>query len=196
MIQNQERFLAAISQFDALNNQDPNSEMDGGKSFPKEVLYAERMSKRLLLFYPEASEALQLAARSQHLCRWKIPRSDFPMGRTGYFLWRTKLKKFHAELAEEVMQDVAYSTEMIEKVKMLIQKKHLKKEVETQILEDVVCLVFLEFYFWDFAVKHSEEKVISILQKTWKKMSEDGQAAALKLPLTEKATALILKALA
>jgi len=189
------QFQKAITAFDFLNEQDPNSETFEGKVYPKEVLYAERMSKSLLSFLPTASETLQLAARCQHLCRWEIPRSDYPTGRKGYHLWRTKLKELHAEKAGEVLAKVGYNQEEIERVQFLVLKKQLKKDVETQALEDVICLVFLEFYFQPFAAKHTEEKVIDILRKTWRKMSENGQAAALKLPLSSDAVALVQKAL-
>ncbi len=196
MIKDQSKFEQAIKRFDALNSADPNKEEFEGQIFPKEVLYAERMSNSLLAFESNASEVLQLAARCQHLCRWEIPRSDYPKGRVGYNQWRNRLKKLHAEKAGEVMQSVGYQKDIVERVQFLVMKKQLKKDEETQTLEDVICLVFLEFYFAKFAARHTEEKVIDILRKTWRKMSEKGHAAALKLPLSEDAKALVGKALA
>jgi len=73
----------------------------------KEVLYARRMIERLLLFESEASETLQLAARGQHICRWEIPRLDFPMTRTGYNHWRNKLRLFHADKVASILGGVA-----------------------------------------------------------------------------------------
>ncbi len=195
MIKHSNRFKEAITAFDNLNEQDPNKEDVDGQLIAKEVLYAQRMSSSLFAFLPDASETLQLAARCQHLCRWEIPRSDYPTGRKGYHLWRTKLKELHAEKAADVLAKVGYEQELIDRVQFLVLKKQLKKDVETQALEDVICLVFLEFYFEPFAAKHTEEKVIDILRKTWRKMSEKGQAAALKLPLSEDALALVSKAL-
>ena len=196
MKESSKQFQAAIAAFDALNEQDPNKETVLGELVPKEVLYAQRMSKSLLAFLPTASETLQLAARCQHLCRWKIPRSDYPTGRKGYHLWRTKLKELHAEKAGVVLEKVGYDQELIKRVQFLVLKKQLKKDEETQALEDVICLVFLEFYFEPFAAKHTEEKVIDILRKTWRKMSKEGQAAALKLPLSADAVSIVKKALA
>lgn len=195
MIKHSTQFQEAITAFDALNEQDPNKEEVAGQLIAKEVLYAQRMSKSLLSFLPNASETLQLAARCQHLCRWEIPRSEYPTGRKGYHLWRTKLKDLHAEKAAGVLTKVGYDQKMIERVQFLLLKKQLKKDNETQALEDVICLVFLEFYFEPFAAKHTAEKVIDILRKTWRKMSTEGQAAALKLPLSKDALALIGKAL-
>ena len=191
----QQRFQKAIHLFDELNSKDPNKEEFEGILYSKELLYAQRMTERLQLFATEASEALQLAARCQHLCRWEIPRSTFPTGRKGYNQWRSTLRSFHAEKAAAILKEAGYEDEMIENVQFLVLKKQLKKNKETQILEDVICLVFLEFYFAKFSANHEEEKVIDILQKTWRKMSEEGQQAALGLPLDEGALDLVKKAL-
>ena len=191
----QQRFQKAIQLFDELNSKDPNKEDFAGDTHAKELLYAQRMTERLQVFAPNASEALQLAARCQHICRWEIPRSTFPTGRKGYNQWRSTLRSFHAEKAATILQKVGYEEAMIDKVQFLVLKKQLKRNKETQTLEDVICLVFLEFYFTNFAASHKEEKVIDILQKTWRKMSEEGQKAALDLSLNEAALDLIKKAL-
>ncbi len=185
----------AFALFDQANTQDPNVEVFEGKSYPKELLYAIRMTDRLDTFEPEASEPLRLTARCQHICRWEIPRESYPMDRPGYLKWRQDLKKFHAEKAGQILREVGYSREIIEKVAFLLEKKQLKKNPETQTLEDVICLVFLEFYFEAFAKKYEEDKLVDILQKTWRKMSERGQATALKLPLSPNALDLIGKAM-
>jgi hypothetical protein len=185
----------AFQLFDAVNQKDPNTEVFQGEPYPKELLYAQRMTKQLNSFVPNASEELQLTARCQHICRWEIARDAYEMNREGYLRWRQELKKFHAEKAANILEEVGYSEEVIKKVKFLLEKKQLKKNEETQILEDVICLVFLEHYFEPFAAKHPEEKTIDILQKTWHKMSEKGQQVALNLPLSKKVIALVSKAL-
>ncbi len=190
-----QRFLKAIQLFDDINSEDPNKEEFEGSMYAKEVLYAQRMTDRLNAFAPDASETLQLAARCQHICRWEIPRSTFPTGRKGYNQWRATLRKFHAEKAASILKEAGYEEAMIEGVQFLVLKKQLKRNKETQILEDVICLVFLEFYFANFAAGHTEEKIIDILRKTWRKMSEEGHKAALELPLAEEALGLIKKAL-
>ena len=190
-----DKLKQAFQLFDAANQQDPNTEVYQGKTFPKELLYAHRMTEQLNIFASDASEALQLTARCQHICRWKISRDSYSMDRKGYLRWRQELKKFHAKKAEEILQEVGYSSEIIEKVKFLLEKKQLKKNEETQTLEDVICLVFLRYYFEPFAAKHPEEKTIDILQKTWRKMSNKGHKAALKLPLSKYALNLISKAI-
>jgi len=190
-----EKLLAAFKRFDTANEQDPNTEEYQGKTVAKEVLYAVRMTEKLDAFAPNASEVLQLTARCQHICRWEIPRDSYEMNRVGYLKWRQDLKKFHAQKSGEILKEIGYNQETIEKVAFLLEKKQLKKNEDTQTLEDVICLVFLEFYFEPFAAKHSEEKTIDILQKTWRKMSEKGQAAALKLPLSQSSLSLVSKAL-
>lgn len=185
----------AFQLFDKANEQDPNTEKYMGRSYPKEVLYAIRMTEKLNDFAPDASEALRLTARCQHICRWEIPRESYDMNRVGYLKWRQDLKKFHARKATEILEQVGYSQELIDKVAFLLEKKQLKKNEDTQTLEDVICLVFLEYYFEPFAAEHPEDKIIDILQKTWRKMSEKGQEAALQLPLSKKSHVLISKAI-
>ncbi|WP_282117677.1 DUF4202 domain-containing protein [Maribacter aquivivus] len=190
-----DKLLVAFQHFDEANTQDPNTEIFEGTTYPKEVLYGIRMTERLNEFDPTASEALRLTARCQHICRWEIPRESYEMNREGYLRWRQELKKFHAKKAASILEDVGYDDKTIDNVKFLLEKKQLKKNEETQSLEDVICLVFLEFYFEPFAHKHPEDKTIDILQKTWRKMSIKGQEAALKLPLSKFSLNLITKAL-
>ena len=188
----------AIALFDAANAQDPNLEMADGQQHPKELLYAQRMSGMLARFAPDGSEAVKLAVRAQHIQRWKIPRSDYPMTPVGYKQWRTFLYKYHAETAAQLMQQAGCDEALIARVKTIVSKQGIKVNPETQVLEDVVDLVFLEHYLSDFAAKHpeyDEAKWIDILQKTWKKMSPAGRAAALaKIKLPEPLLPLIKKA--
>ncbi len=190
-----EKLPDAFRLFDAANAEDPHKEEADGKTYPKELLYAMRMSRKLDDFEPHASEALQLTARCQHIRRWEIPRESYDMDRTGYLKWRRDLKKFHAQTATEILQSLGYPHETIDRVAFLLEKKKLKRDPETQTLEDVICLVFLQYYLEPFMEKHPEGKLIDILQKTWNKMSEEGRDAALKLPLSESSRRLIGKAL-
>ncbi|MDF3013511.1 MAG: hypothetical protein K0Q78_1715 [Cellvibrio sp.] len=189
------RLEKALAAFDAANLQDPNTEMVDGKAVAKEWIYAQRMSAQLHKFCEAPSEVLQLAARSQHICRWKSPRSDYPMDKSGYKKWRLDLAQLHGEVAGGIMAEQGYEESMISRVKDLLLKRSLKRDDEVQALEDVICLVFIEFYLEDFASKHDEEKLIDIIRKTWNKMSAKGHEAALKLPLSESMLALVGKAL-
>lgn len=189
------KFEKAILLIDERNSKDPNIELYLWKEYPKELLYSRRMSQKLLEINPNAPEALQIAARAQHICRWEILRNKYPMGKTGYLDWRNKLQKHHSQITSDILKEVGYNDNFIDQVSFLISKKSLKKDKDSQMLEDVVCLVFLEYYLADFGSKHTEEKVIDILQKTWRKMSEQGQKEALTLKLSEKSTSLVKKAL-
>ena len=189
------RLDATLIAFDKANLQDPNTEPVDGKPVAKEWIYAQRMSAQLHKFCDAPSEALQLATRSQHICRWKIPRSDYPMDRSGYKKWRLDLAQMHGDIAGEIMAAQGYDESIITRVKDLLLKRSLKRDEEVQTLEDVVCLVFIEFYLEDFASKHDEAKLIDIIRKTWNKMSATGHEAALKLPLSQAMLSLVTKAL-
>jgi len=193
-----ERLQRALKLFDAANAEDPNREHDRGQEHPKELLYAMRMSEMLARFAADASEAVQLAVRAQHIQRWKIPRRDYPLTPQGYQLWRTTLYRYHADTAGELMRQAGYDEDMIERVKKIVGKRGLKVNPETQLMEDVVDLVFLEHYLTAFVAQHpeyDEAKWIDILHKTWKKMSRAGHEAALKkIKLPEHLVPVILKA--
>ncbi|HEX8013341.1 MAG TPA: DUF4202 domain-containing protein [Casimicrobiaceae bacterium] len=184
MIADRQRFERACARFDAANAEDPNREAADGREWPKELLYAERMSAMLERFAPEASEPLRLAVRCQHVQRWKIPRADYPGGRIGYLQWRKRLQKFHAALAGDILREVGYDEASIARVGALLKKEDLKADADVQTLEDVVDLVFLESYLAAFVAAHGEydtAKFDDILRKTAKKMSPRGRAAALSL---------------
>ena len=191
-----ERFNAAIARFDAANAEDPMTEIFQGASYPKELLYAQRMTTWLDKLAPDASEALRLAVRCQHIRRWTIPRHTYAMDRTGYLRWRTTLAKFHADTAAAILREVDYDDATIRRVQTLLRKESLKRDPEVQCLEDVICLVFLENYLAEFATQHDEAKIIDILQKTWKKMSSHGHEVALTLPMSPEARRLVEQALA
>ena len=184
-------FQNASQWIDAANAEDPNQEIYQSKTYPKELLYSNRMYERLMNFHPNASEEVQIATKAQHICRWKMPRESYPMDRVGYLKWREDLKKFHAKTTCEILDKAGYSQEFIDRVSFLIEKKLLKKDEETQLLEDVICLVFLEFYLDPFVQKHDTEKLKNIILKTWNKMSEAGHQEALKINYTEANLQLI-----
>lgn len=190
-------FETAIRRLDAANGDDPNAITADGQMRPAELVYAERMTGMLQRFDPSASVALRLAARAQHLMRWKIPRDSYPMDRAGYHRWRNDLKRRHAEWAGEILAASGVDGETVARTQSLIRKENLKGDLEAQTLEDVACLVFLEHYAAAFAAKHAgeHEKMIGILVKTWGKMSERGQSAALGLPLAAPVRALVAEAL-
>jgi Domain of unknown function (DUF4202) len=190
-----QKFEAAIRRFDGENSRDPNKEIADGISYPRELLYAQRLTDWVLRHCPDASEELRLAARCQHICRWQIPRNNYPMTRVGYLKWRADLKKFHAQKAGEILREVDYDENVIRRVQDLNLKKNFPNDPETQILEDALCLVFLEFQFADLAAKTAEDKTINALQKSWGKMTDAARAEALKLNYGEREKALLRSAL-
>jgi hypothetical protein len=189
------RFETAIALIDKANSEDINSYEEAGLNYPKELLYSQRMTRKLLRFEPNASKALQIAARAQHICRWKIARDAYPMDRVGYLEWRETLKKMHADLTADILEQVGFDDQFTDRVKAIILKKLIKKNEESQTIEDIICLVFLDYYFEEFAAKHNDEKVIDILKKTWIKMSDKGHEAALKIPFSEKSLILVKQAI-
>ncbi|HVV02084.1 MAG TPA: DUF4202 domain-containing protein [Verrucomicrobiae bacterium] len=190
-----ERFEATIRRFDAENAKDPNREpRPGGGDEARELAHARYLADWVLRLAPNASEPLRLAARSQHICRWLVSREKFPLTRAGYHQWRSELKKIHARLAGEIMRETGYPADTIERVQMLNLKKTAPGDPEAQVLEDALCLVFLEHQFAELAAKISEEKMTNALRKTWKKMSPAGRAEALKLRYAGRERALIQKA--
>lgn len=185
------RFDNAIAEMDAAHAQDPNPVMSGGQLQPAELVYARRMSEMLKAIYPDASEALFLAARCQHIRRWELARGAYSSGRAGYLQWRIEERRLHALLAGEILRRAGYDGAMAQRVGQLVRKERLKQDQDVQRLEDAACLVFLEDHLADFAPKHSEAKVVDVIAKTWPKMSALGQQAAMKLGLPPESRRLI-----
>jgi hypothetical protein len=188
------RFQATIAEIDATNANDPRQDMVAGEPRPREVIYSERMSDCLPRLYPEASEALRIAARAQHICRWQIPRDKYPLGREGYNAWRSACRDHHAALTSAIMRRHGYADAEIAQVVKIIRKEQLKRDPESQALENVVAVVFVEHYLDEFVATHKdydEAKLADILRKTLRKMDPVGHAAALRLKLPEPTRRLI-----
>jgi hypothetical protein len=198
----QQAFDQAVSLMDAANSEDPNKDKDlAGKEWPKELLYSHRMADIIARYKPEADHVNQLAVRGQHIQRWKSPRDAYPMDRKGYHQWRKDLYTFHANTTAELMQKAGFDEASLERIRQAIGKIGIKLNSDTQLLEDVAGLVFIEHYMQAFTDKHpdySEEKWIDIIRKTWNKMSEDAHSFALSgdLKLPEPLVPLIQKSLA
>lgn len=185
----------AFALFDAYNQRDPSHTNWQNEDYPLEYFYALKLYEWVLRLDPEADEVLQLAARSQHIGRWEIPRDTYPEGRTGYLKWRSDLSKYHAEKAAKIMATVGYDEQTQEKVRTIIQKRRIKADPQVQTMENALCLVFLEYQYEALVQKLDDEKMIPILQKTWAKMSEPGQKLALSLSYSTQGRDLIEKAL-
>jgi hypothetical protein len=191
-----ERFATALRLFDEANSCDPNMEVVQGQPQPRELVYAQWLTDWVLKLAPQASEALRLAARCQHICRWEIPRDSYPLDKPGYLRWRADLKKFHAEKSGQILRAVGYEETTVQRVQELNLKKNHPQDPEVCVLEDALCLVFLEHQFAALAAKSDDEKMINALKKSWKKMTPAAHAEALKLKFGERAKNLIARALA
>lgn len=167
---------AVLEAIDAANAADPGREADGA---PAALLYGRRMSEELARLCPEASEELRIAVRGQHIERWTSPRETYPEGRAGYLAWRSDLAKMHAARVSGLMAQAGYDEAARARVEALLRKEGLKRNPETQMLEDVACFVFLRWYFADFAAKHPAEEIERIVTRTAGKMSPEGRARAL-----------------
>ena len=199
MPEDQSAYDKAVALIDAANREDPNQVTADGRDWPKELLYSERMSDMLERYHADADDAMKLAIRAQHIERWKSPRNAYPMDRIGYLTWRKDLYKIQANTAAELLTQAGYGEEAVERVRNSVAKKNIKGNPDTQLLEDVTDLVFLEHYMLEFVSKHpdySEEKWIDIIRKTWHKMSNNAHeftlSGAIRLP--ESLAPLIMKA--
>jgi len=184
-----------LDNIDELNALDPNRAVHEGREISKELLYSERMTGRLHSFHQDPVDILQIAARAQHIERWKISRQDYPKTREGYKNWREDLALHHSNVTAGLMKEEGYPDEKLDEIRELLLKKNLKTNPQVQALEDVICLVFLEHYLEDFADSLSEEKTISILRKTWPKMSDRAHEIAQSLNLSETCSKLVSRAL-
>jgi hypothetical protein len=190
-----ERFAAAIRRFDEENSRDPNLERAGDSMVPRELLYSQWLTDWVLKLAPDASELLRLAARCQHLCRWMSPRDSYPATRAGYLRWREDLKKFHAQKAGDILREVGYSDEIISRVQHLNLKKDFPQDAEGRVLEDALCLVFLEHQLVPLGEKTDDAKMVNALRKAWGKMTPAARAFAVKLPFGPREKAWLDQAL-
>ncbi|MCJ1314120.1 hypothetical protein MMC25_007800 [Agyrium rufum] len=187
--------IETLRRIDEAHAQDPSKITVAEQEVPYELHYAQKMSHYLHLRCPGASDLVQIAIRAQHLKRWEVPRSSYPMTKVGYHSWRTFLKKRQAAIAADICKNSGYSEEEAGRVAEMIRKENFKQDEETQVLEDVACLVFLDDQFEAFEKEHNEEKIVNILKKTWGKMSDEGHRLALEIDMSPRAKDLVIKAL-
>ncbi len=170
------RLAATIAAIDAANAQDPRRGPDGR---PEELVYGERMSAELERLFPDASEPLRIAARGQHVERWKLPRDAYPDDRAGYLAWRAEQGRRHAARVGEIMEAAGYGEADRARVAAMLRKEGIKRDPDTQRLEDVACFVFLRWHFAEFAPTRSPEEILRIVGRTARKMSPEARARAL-----------------
>lgn len=189
------RFRDAVAAIDEANSGDPNWIVVRGAERPKELAHAELMTEWVTRLRPDAGEALLLAARGHHIRRWRVPRDSYPEGRAGYLRWRRDLHEVHADELGTILESVGYDSATVERVQEIVRKRNLARDPDVQVLEDALCLVFLETQFADLAARTETERMVEIVRKTLAKMSEDGRRVALGLPLPTAEAALVERAL-
>ena len=180
----QQTLMNTLEAIDRANQADPNTEQVDGQKLPREYAYSLHMTRWLFALEPEPSERMQIACRAQHLERWTMPRSDYGEGRKNYYQWRLACGRMHGRRAAEIMAESGYPQEECERVETIITKRKLREDEDTQLLEDVACMVFLERYFAGFFEDNPDfdkEKWLRIVRRTWDKMSPRAHEAALKL---------------
>lgn len=190
-----------ITLIDQANSQDPNTEIYNAQSLPKESLYATRMSEMLARFNPNADELMQIAVRGQHIERWQSPRSNFAMNKQGYHQWRSALYIFHASRVIELMQQVGFNEAQQQRVYAAVAKQDIKRNPDSQLVEDIASLVFIEHYMLAFTSTkpdYDEQKWLGIIRRTWQKMSVEARDFVLagNVTLPEPLVGLIHKAVA
>jgi len=191
-----ERISLAHAKMNAENAADPSSvDTPGGKK-PRELWMAERLEHWVRQVKSPPGTPLLLAARCQHIMRWRIPRSDYDQGRIGYLKWRKDLAKMHADAGTEILRGLGFDEPTVQAVREINLKQNLKTSPDVQAMEDALCLCFLEQEYSEFAQKHEDDKVVEIVEKTWRKMSPVGQKLALALPLSGRPAQLVRRALA
>ncbi|MGC8120664.1 DUF4202 domain-containing protein [Marinobacter sp. VGCF2001] len=180
----QDRLEKALDAIDQANRQDPNQEQVDDTQLPREYAYSLHMTRWLFELEPEPSERMQIACRAQHIERWIMPRSDYGEGRKNYYQWRQACGRMHGRRAAEIMAQSGYPDAECERVETILTKRKLREDEDTQLLEDVACMVFLERYFaqfFDDNPDYDKDKWLRIVRRTWSKMTPRGHAAALKL---------------
>ena len=193
-MQDRQQFLAAIARIDAENASDPRAAPVDGEEVPFELAYARRLTAWVSRLAPDAAEPLLLAARGQHIARWRIPRDQYPEGLNGYLQWREDLKEFHAKTLRGILSDCGYDDTVIDRVAALVTKSQFPEDPDSRVLEDALCLVFIESQLADFAATKPREKTIDIIRKTWEKMTPKARAVAAGLDVPAPVRALIADA--
>lgn len=172
---------SALDTFASIHASDPREVTVHGSRMTHSQRYHQALQRWVDKLDPAASDALKLAAASQHLRRWAVPRDSYPMGRAGYKKWRTDLLRRHADEAAEVMTRAGLDADTVAQVRALITKDNLRNDPDMQLFEDAICLAFLECELLEFAAGQSQEKLARILRKTWRKMTDSGQQHARQL---------------
>jgi ketosteroid isomerase-like protein len=180
------RLRAALAAIDDANGADPTIVTVRDRTGPKEIIHADLVTEWVLRLRPDADDALLLAARGHHFRRWTVPRASYPAGRAGYLRWRKNLHGQHARELGVVLADAGYDETTIARVQSIVRKDGLARagaNDDVQVLEDALCLVFLETQLVDIAARLDPEKLPGVITKTAHKMSAAGLSQIAHVPL-------------
>jgi hypothetical protein len=191
----EERLQRVFAAIDAVNAEDPHRVEVDGRQVPAELVYGQRITETLHRMVAEPSEPMRIAARGQHIGRWRLARKSYPEGRAGYLAWRRQQRVNQAERLGQIMAAEGYDADHIVRVGILIRKENMLADAEVQIFEDIICVMFFEHYLGDFVSRVEQEKLADILVKTWRRMSPLGRRYALMLELPEVVTRLMQREL-
>lgn len=189
------RLQQAFQRYDAYNARDPNRFEWQGQDHPRELFLSRKRHEWVLELAPQAGEALLLAARSQHIGRWEMPRDSYPEGRIGYLQWRKELMGHHAAHSARILRELGYPEPLVGRVSQIIQKKGIKTDADVQVIENALCLVFLQYQYEAFHREYPD-KIVDILCKSLRKMDASGHTRALALDYSAEGLEHIRQALA
>ena len=184
----------AFALFDAYNQTDPKTFTWDGQTYPQEYFFSLKLYDWVKKLNPQASEALLLASRCQHIGRWEIPRNSFPEGRIAYLSWRKELMRHHTKIATGILEQVGVAPDVIEQVQNMLMKRNIKQDPDVQTIENALCLVFLQYQYEAF-YPGNEDKIVDVLKKSLLKMDAHGHAFALQLTYSETGMSFIAQAL-
>jgi hypothetical protein len=91
----------------------------------------------------------------------------------------------------EIKVYAGYDDDVVERVRQIVRKERLGRDPAVQVHEDALCLVFLETQLAAVAGQLGDDKTIDVLQKTARKMSPAGLAAAQSLALDPEAARVL-----
>ena len=186
---------AAFAAIDAANAADPNIIEWREERWPRAQLQGVLATEWTELLDPRASDEVLLAARAHHVRRWTIARASYPEGRVGYLRWRRALKEVHADVVAEILPSAGVSAETIARVQSLVRKEGLGHDPETQLVEDAICLTFLETQFEELAARLDHDRLVTAVQKTVEKMSDAAVALVAQTHISPTARAALDDAL-
>ena len=191
----QPELTAAFAAIDAANAADPNIIEWRSERWPRAQLQGVLATEWIETLDPRASDEALLAARAHHVHRWTIARTSYPDDRVGYLRWRRALKEVHAEVVGELLPPAGISAAAVARVQALVRKEGLGRDPETQLVEDAICLTFLETQFEDLAARLDHERLVSAVQKTVVKMSDQAVGLVAQTRISPAARAALNDAL-